>query len=78
MLATLAGFLALLLGLSLLLLPLLVTELSRPRDSAWGAVVLLLPAGQGDRAPSQGAPGTRWCGIAHGRPGCFADAHRGT
>jgi hypothetical protein len=42
MLATLAGFLALLLGLSLLLLPLLVTELSRPRDSAWGAVVLLL------------------------------------
>ena len=42
MLATLTGFLALLLGLSLLLLPLLVTELSRPRDSAWGAVVLLL------------------------------------
>lgn len=42
MLATLAGFLALLLGLSLLLLPLVVTELSRPRDSAWGAVVLLL------------------------------------
>ena len=42
MLATLAGFLALLLGLSLLLLPLLLTELSRPRDSAWGAVVLLL------------------------------------
>ena len=42
MLATLAGFLALLLGLSLLLLPLLVSELSRPRDSAWGAVVLLL------------------------------------
>lgn len=42
MLATLAGFLALLLGLLLLLLPLFVTELSRPRDSAWGAVVLLL------------------------------------
>ena len=42
MLATLAGFLALVLGVSLLLLPLLVTELSRPRDSAWGAVVLLL------------------------------------
>lgn len=42
MLATLAGFLALLLGMSLLLLPLLLTELSRPRDSAWGAVVLLL------------------------------------
>ncbi len=42
MLATLEGFLALLLGLSLLVLPLVVTELSRPRDSAWGAVVLLL------------------------------------
>jgi hypothetical protein len=42
MLATLAGFLALLLGMSLLLLPLLVTELSRPRESVWGAVVLLL------------------------------------
>lgn len=42
MLATLAGFLALLLGLMLLLLPLVVSELSRPRDSAWGAVVLLL------------------------------------
>lgn len=42
MLATLGGFLALLLGLLLLLLPLLVQELSRPRDSAWGAVVLLL------------------------------------
>ncbi len=42
MLATLAGFLALLLGLLLLLLPLVVTELSRPRDSVWGAVVLLL------------------------------------
>lgn len=42
MLATLGGFLALLLGLLLLLLPLLIQELSRPRDSAWGAVVLLL------------------------------------
>jgi hypothetical protein len=42
MLATLAGFLALLSGLLLLLLPVLIQELSRPRDSAWGAVVLLL------------------------------------
>ncbi|MEB3255474.1 MAG: Ycf66 family protein [Synechococcaceae cyanobacterium] len=42
MLATLGGLLALLLGLAILLLPLLATELSRPRDSAWGAVVLLL------------------------------------
>jgi hypothetical protein len=42
MLATLGGFLALLLGLLVLLLPLLATELSRARDSVWGAVVLLL------------------------------------
>jgi hypothetical protein len=42
MLATLGGLLALLLGLALLLLPLLTPELSRPRDSAWGALVLLL------------------------------------
>ena len=42
MLATLGGLLALLLGLTILLLPLLASELSRPRDSAWGAVVLLL------------------------------------
>jgi hypothetical protein len=42
MLATLGGLLALLLGLAILLLPLLATELSRPRDSAWGGVVLLL------------------------------------
>ncbi len=42
MLATLAGLLALPLGLIVLLLPLLAPELSRPRDSAWGAVLLLL------------------------------------
>ncbi len=42
MLATLGGTLALLAGLALLLLPLLVPELSRPRDAFWGAVVLLL------------------------------------
>jgi len=42
MVTTLGGLLALLLGLAVLLLPLLATELSRPRDSAWGALVLLL------------------------------------
>ena len=42
MLATFAGDLCLVLGLAVLLLPLLVTELSRPRDGVWGAVVLLL------------------------------------
>jgi hypothetical protein len=42
MLATLSGTLALLIGLGVLLLPLLAVELSRPRDSVWGAVVLLL------------------------------------
>jgi isoleucyl-tRNA synthetase len=42
MLATLGGLLALPLGLTALLLPLLAPELSRPRDSAWGAVLLLL------------------------------------
>ncbi|MEB3304718.1 MAG: Ycf66 family protein [Cyanobacteriota bacterium] len=42
MVATLAGFGALLLGLGLLMLPLLATELSRPGDSAWGALVLVL------------------------------------
>jgi hypothetical protein len=42
MLATLGGSLALLVGLTVMLLPLLATELSRPRDASWGAVVLLL------------------------------------
>lgn len=42
MVATLAGLGALFLGLCLLLLPLLATELSRPGDSAWGALVLVL------------------------------------
>ena len=42
MLATLGGTLALMVGLTVMLLPLLATELSRPRDAAWGAVVLLL------------------------------------
>ena len=38
----LLGDLSLLFGIALLLLPLLVTELSRPRDSLWGAVVIVL------------------------------------
>jgi hypothetical protein len=42
MVAILAGSLALVVGLILLLLPLLASELSRPRDSVWGAVVLLM------------------------------------
>ncbi|WP_114993479.1 Ycf66 family protein [Synechococcus sp. UW179A] len=42
MLATIAGDLCLLMGLAVLLLPLLATELSRPRDGVWGGVVLLL------------------------------------
>lgn len=42
MLATMGGALALMLGLTVLLLPVLATELSRPRDSLWGGVVLLL------------------------------------
>ncbi|BEV35628.1 Ycf66 family protein [Synechococcus sp. M16CYN] len=42
MLAILSGDICLLFGLTLLLLPLLATELSRPRDGAWGAVVLVL------------------------------------
>ena len=42
MLATIAGDLCLLLGLAVLLLPLLATELSRPRDGIWGGLVLLL------------------------------------
>ena len=42
MLASLSGSLALLLGLAVMLLPLLSPELSRPRDSAWGGLVVLL------------------------------------
>ncbi|MEB3239101.1 MAG: Ycf66 family protein, partial [Cyanobacteriota bacterium] len=42
MLAILIGSLALLVGLALLLEPLLLPELSRPRDALWAAVVLLL------------------------------------
>jgi hypothetical protein len=42
MLATLGGALALAVGVAVLLLPVLVSELSRPRDASWGGVVLLL------------------------------------
>jgi Ycf66 protein N-terminus len=42
MLASLSGSLALIVGLAVIVLPLLSPELSRPRDSAWGAVVLVL------------------------------------
>jgi len=42
MVATVAGLLALVAGLVLLLVPLLIPELSRQRDAVWGAVVLLL------------------------------------
>ena len=42
MVASLSGTLALVVGLAVLLLPLLATEMSRPRDAMWGAVVLLL------------------------------------
>ncbi len=42
MLAILGGCLALAAGMAVLLLPVLVGELSRPRDAVWGAVVLLL------------------------------------
>ena len=42
MLPIFIGDVTLLLGFALLLLPLLVTELSRPRDPLWGGVVLLL------------------------------------
>ena len=42
MVASLSGTLALVVGLAVMLLPLMAMELSRPRDSVWGAVVLLL------------------------------------
>ena len=42
MVASLSGTLALVVGLAVLLLPLLATEMSRPRDAMWGALVLLL------------------------------------
>ena len=41
MLAILIGDIALLVGLSVMVMPLVLTELSRPRDGVWGAVFLL-------------------------------------
>ena len=54
-LAVLIGSLALLAGLLLMLLPLVASELARPRDSFWAAVVLLLGLAGG----TQRAQGTR-------------------
>ncbi|MFS6819582.1 Ycf66 family protein [Synechococcus lacustris Tous-12m] len=42
MLANLLGALALIAGLLLLFLPLLSSDLTRPRDSFWAALLLLL------------------------------------
>jgi len=42
MVASLSGTLALVVGMAVVLLPLLASELSRPGDATWGAVVLLL------------------------------------
>ncbi len=42
MLAIVIGSLSLLVGFGMLSLPLIATELSRPRDSFWGAVLLFL------------------------------------
>ena len=42
MVASFSGTLALVVGMAVVLLPLLASELSRPRDATWGAVVLLL------------------------------------
>ena len=42
MLAIIFGDFSLFIGFGLLLLPLLLTEVSRPRDALWGALFLLL------------------------------------
>ncbi len=42
MLAVLIGDFTLIVGFAVLLLPIVVPELSRPRDATWGALVLLL------------------------------------
>lgn len=72
MLATIGGFLALVLGLAILLLPLLATELSRARDSVWGAVVLLLGlvlVTQSDRLAGAPMLGVLCAGLLIGRLG---------
>ena len=45
MISFLLGDLSLIIGFTVLLLPLLVTELSRPRDAVWGSLILLLALG---------------------------------
>ena len=45
MLAIVVGDVTLFFGLSVLMLPLLLTELSRPRDAVWGSLILLLALG---------------------------------
>ena len=42
MFAVAIGYLAIALGLSVLFVSLLLTELSRPRDALWGAIIMLL------------------------------------
>ncbi len=42
MLAVVIGTIAIVLGFLILLLPVFITELSRPRDSVWGAVTMVL------------------------------------
>lgn len=42
MLSIIIGNLLLILGFFIVVLPVLITELSRPRDSAWGALVMIL------------------------------------
>ncbi len=42
MFAVVNGYLAIFLGLSILLVSLLLTELSRPRDALWAAIIMLL------------------------------------
>ncbi len=42
MLAIIVGDISFVIGLAVMLLPIILTELSRPRDGVWGAVILLL------------------------------------
>ncbi len=42
MLAVVIGYFSICLGFLILFLPVLITELSRPRDSAWGALLMVL------------------------------------
>ena len=42
MLAIILGYLLIVLGFCIVILPVLITELSRPRDSVWGAIIMIL------------------------------------